>query len=157
MTIPLLLHTLRIINVLFGNGNVILVIQTRLIRNRPVFSNRARLEDVFMKKLLLIILSIILIITLIFVAVKFGEKRTVEKHFENYLKEHSYLNDISSRETNYDFKLGKFYTRAYYKKYPERTYEYHYFSRDRFFGTAYEKGTEIDTTDYLKDAKYPNY
>lgn len=51
--------------------------------------------------------------------------------------------------------MGKFYTRVFFKEYPERTYEYHYFSKERFFGAAYENGAEIETTEYLKNAKYP--
>ncbi|MEK4024493.1 DUF3139 domain-containing protein [Sporosarcina sp. FSL W7-1283] len=108
-----------------------------------------------MKKVLVILFIVLLVIGSIFLTVKYFEKRTVERHFDSYLEEHSYQNDILSRETKYDFKIGKFYTRVYFKKYPERTYEYHYFSKERFFGAAYEKGAEIETTEYLKNAKYP--
>lgn len=108
-----------------------------------------------MKKILLIMLAVLLIIISIFITVKYIEKRTVERHFDTFLKDHGYQDDILTRETNYDSKIGKFYTRVSYKKYPERTYEYYYFSEQRFFGAAYERGVAVETTEYLENAAYP--
>lgn len=108
-----------------------------------------------MRKSVIILLTILLVIVLVFVTSKFFEKRTVTRHFDLYLEEHGYQNDLLSKETKYDFKMGKFYTRAYFKKYPERTYEYYYFSEQRFFGAAYEKGVAVETTEYLENAAYP--
>ena len=79
-----------------------------------------------MKKVLLIISAVFLTFLLIFTAIKYIEKNSANRHFDTYLKEHSYQEDVLSQETKYDSKMGKFYIIVYYKKYPKRKYEYHY-------------------------------
>ena len=106
-----------------------------------------------MKKIILIALAVLLIIISIFLSMKYIEKKSIERHFNEYLNEHNYQNDVLSQKTNYDYKMGKFYVKVYYKIYPDREYHYYYYSLNDVSGVAYEKGIQIETTEYLEDVR----
>ncbi|WP_153731057.1 DUF3139 domain-containing protein [Sporosarcina obsidiansis] len=108
------------------------------------------LKGDIMKKLILITLSIPLVILLLYTTNKFIHKKSAERNFDSYVETHGYQDDIFSQETMYDSKIGVFYIRVYYKKYPEREYEYYYFSNDYIVASAYEKGVQINTDEYLE-------
>lgn len=104
-----------------------------------------------MKKILFYILVICVIVS-IFSLNKYFEKKSVIDNFETYLTTYNYQNDVLSKEARYDSKMGEYYMLVYYKKYPERRYEY-YFLNNYISGVAYESGVYVKTPEYLKGTK----
>ena len=94
---------------------------------------------------------IISILIALFSFSKYIEYKTTSDRIDQYLQQHQYEEDIASEHVKYEFKLGYFYKEITYKKYPDRMYEYAVY-QGAVSGIAFEKGVEIDTTEYLEDA-----
>ena len=104
--------------------------------------------NVVMKKIFLIVMVIVVWM----IWYKYTEYSEVDNRINEYLDEYNYQDDVLSKEVNYDSKTGDFYMTVYYKKYPERIYEY-FMSQNSIFGIAYEQSKEIETEEYLEDAR----
>lgn len=102
-----------------------------------------------MKKILLMVILLVVIGVIWY---KYTDYKEVNNRVNDYLNEYNYQDDVLSKEVKYDFKTGDFYMIVYYKDYPDRSYEY-FVNNGSIFGVAYEQDKEIETEEYLENAR----
>lgn len=83
---------------------------------------------------------------------KYLQYKNTSNQINEYLNEKNYQKDVLSKSMSYDSKLGYFYMVVYFEKYPEREYNYSRY-KGSIEGIAFEKGVQIETTDYLEGAR----
>lgn len=98
------------------------------------------------------LIFIVFIVFAGFLCFKYSEYKLVDYRVNDYLHEHNYEKDVLSKKIKYDSTTGDYYMRVYYKKYPERTYDY-FVLNNAILGIAYEHGNQIDTYEFLENTK----